>query len=207
MLAIYLTQRCVHSKQYVLQCMLDAIKGLRNMLCQSTELHSKELGMLTVNCSVSTFICWNYALAIKFIISQCSLRVETHSNVGLHKCYRSTTESDGLIYALRISQPSVLSPDSETVGVLSSLPFLLEVVTAFFHAQLQDQPIINLLRGHGTNNWIRSLEPSMGLSSYVAYSYSQVRGPNWRFALCPDFAVVWVFRIEIAKAKRQFVEE
>jgi hypothetical protein len=43
---------------------------------------------------------------------------------------------------------------------------------------LQHQPIINLLRGRGTAFLIASLEPSTGLSSYVAYSYKGAKGCN-----------------------------
>jgi hypothetical protein len=67
--------------------------------------------------------------------------------VVTQECYQFTT--DGLIDALRISQLSSLSPDPVTVGV-ASLSFF-EAVTAFLHAQLQHQPIINVLKGRGTN--------------------------------------------------------
>jgi hypothetical protein len=131
-----------------------------------------DLGEFTIQVTTGTDESSAEATAIGSVCILCmlaSLRVETHG----HAAMCSYSCCDCLIGVLHTSQPSILSPDSETGSVLSSQPFLLEAVTAFFHTQLQHQPIINLLTGA----WyqliaflIVSLEPSMRLSSYVACS-------------------------------------
>jgi predicted secreted protein len=74
---------------------------------------------------------------------------------------------DGLIDAIPISQPTALSPDPATLGVLSSLPFLPLSGYSLLSRTIA-APVAQGAWYQLAAFLVASLEPSTGLSSYVA---------------------------------------